>query len=855
VVKKLDNDEKIRCTDNHQFLTRKNKWVSIKDGTLVPGLSMMPYYYRENKKGYVEVKDNKSEKWTKRYKIVANWKTTHAKHLAIHHKNYNKKDDRPSNLCVLKWKQHLDFHAKKGGEQWRNYAKRVSGEEFKQYRSARAKKGHETYKNLSNFEELEKIRKRGITATCHNSEHQRKASHVVWHGKNSELNRKKASETIVKWNKSDIARKISRENAKYMQLLLSKKSTEEMYIINLKRKLPTIKRFHGVDSEEYLCVLNEIRSKEPWYDPALGAKENHKRKKLYNHKIKSVRYIGKEDVYDITTERNHNFALKSGIIAHNSGKSTVARKAFVYALYRILCLRFPRSVFNIDQDATIANVVISMTLKQVYETNILPFVKLMESMPCFQRVMSQRSFENFDLNNPNCPVPFVCEKSTGNIYFPDNIIITCGSNQGHFTGYNVVNSFTDEINEKGVEEAIALLNTLDNRFSSRFQGSDLVFQSVVSSARTTNSAMGEYIRHLPMDDPSILMLKPMLWEVKPDPNFIGDGSTFPVMVGNGSIPSKIITDPGEIKAIADGRFETPAGCELIHVPTVYRSKFELQLDQSIQDIAGMTTSDNNMVFRNTTTLEDSRLTPELYIESNIGDNIDILDHLPISSIFEKNIKGSWQFKRAPKAVRYGHVDLAGGGSDGQCDAAVCILHKEWRLNQITCEKETIYVVDLLLSINAKNKIDIKSIENMLINLVLEYNSPIHTITSDQWNGLIFQQALESSGCFEHVKQLSVDAKLEPYTNASMLIESNQVKIGRCDKLKRELEALVLNKGKVTRTTELKDLADVLTGALYNAQLNYLDSPQYQYKTVEEEQVKDVNYYDYLSLDNELLIDL
>lgn len=124
-----------------------------------------------------------------------------------------------------------------------------------------------------------------------------------------------------------------------------------------------------------------------------------------------------------------------------SGKSTVARKAFVYALYRILCLRFPRSVFNIDQDATIANVIISMTLKQVYETNILPFVKLMESMPCFQRVMSQRSFENFDLNNPNCPVPFVCEKSTGNIYFPDNIIITCGSNQGHFTGYNVVNSF------------------------------------------------------------------------------------------------------------------------------------------------------------------------------------------------------------------------------------------------------------------------------------------------------------------------------------------------------------------------------------------------------------------------------
>ena len=124
-----------------------------------------------------------------------------------------------------------------------------------------------------------------------------------------------------------------------------------------------------------------------------------------------------------------------------SGKSTVARKAFVYVLYRALCLRYPRATFNIDGDATIANVIISMTLKQVYDTNLLPFIKLMEGMPCFQRVMSVKSFENFDLSNPKCPIPFQVEKSTGTVFFPDNIILTCGSNQGHFTGYNVINSF------------------------------------------------------------------------------------------------------------------------------------------------------------------------------------------------------------------------------------------------------------------------------------------------------------------------------------------------------------------------------------------------------------------------------
>lgn len=123
------------------------------------------------------------------------------------------------------------------------------------------------------------------------------------------------------------------------------------------------------------------------------------------------------------------------------GKSTIARKAFLYVLYRILCLRYPRAVFNIDSDATIANVIISMTLKQVYETNLLPFVKLMETMPCFQRVMRMQSFENFDLSDPRCPIPFNVEKSSGTIYFPDNIILTSGSGITHTIGLNIVNSF------------------------------------------------------------------------------------------------------------------------------------------------------------------------------------------------------------------------------------------------------------------------------------------------------------------------------------------------------------------------------------------------------------------------------
>ena len=46
------------------------------------------------------------------------------------------------------------------------------------------------------------------------------------------------------------------------------------------------------------------------------------RKNGYNHKnhkvIRIEKLVEKEDVYDITTEKNHNFSLSSGIIVHNS---------------------------------------------------------------------------------------------------------------------------------------------------------------------------------------------------------------------------------------------------------------------------------------------------------------------------------------------------------------------------------------------------------------------------------------------------------------------------------------------------------------------------------------------------------
>ena len=409
----------------------------------------------------------------------------------------------------------------------------------------------------------------------------------------------------------------------------------------------------------------------------------------------------------------------------------------------------------------------------------------------------------------------------------------------------------DEINEKGVDEALALLNTLDNRFASRFSGSDLVFQSVVSSARTTNSPIGEYVKKLPKE-PSILHLKPMLWEVKPDPNFVGDGTTFPVLVGNGSIPSRIITNPGELEAIEKGDFYIPAGCLKIDVPTVYRSKFELQLDQSIQDIAGISTYDNSMLFRDTSQLEDPLLVPELTIEANLKENTNIFDCLPINQLFVKDsLKDEYRLKRYPTALRYMHFDLS---STGECDTGICMGHKEYKINEITREKETIYVTDFIIYVTAKNMTDLEAVQNFAMELVTRGHVPIHTISCDQFQSALTLNTWEQSKLFDKVEKVSVDVKLDPYLNAATLIEDGKVKVGQCEKLKKELEALIIDKGKVTRTTQLKDGADVLVGMIFNAQMNYNDIPQNEYYT-ELPINKEIDYTTLIDTEQEELIDL
>lgn len=120
----LDNGEEIITTPDHPYLRRNGVYDEAKN--LKVGDSLMPLYFQDTN-GYEMVKNNSSQGWSSVYKQVANtYKSNEIEEakiraksqetklnydVAIHHKDFNKKNNTPDNLQVMTSMEHWDYHA------------------------------------------------------------------------------------------------------------------------------------------------------------------------------------------------------------------------------------------------------------------------------------------------------------------------------------------------------------------------------------------------------------------------------------------------------------------------------------------------------------------------------------------------------------------------------------------------------------------------------------------------------------------------------------------------------------------------------------------------------------------------
>lgn len=285
----LDNGKYIDATPDHKFMLRDGGYCEA--GMLVPGTSLMPCYtlVKQDKKSKVNYRfkypdNNQKGCWLREHTIVASdvmGVDIKDKSMVVHHKDHNGCNNSLSNLAWITRKEHMVLHGKEGMEN--------------------------PNKNSVNWNTT-------LAGRCHQSE----STRLWWAtATEDEIEQRKIriSQGMVRSgcfkgkNNPRYGKHCSQETKdKISKARMGKGglfgSDNPMWIdgrTNNKRCLDCNKK---IRLQSTYCVV---------------CAPKHRMHKFFNHKVAKVEFLVETaDVYNITVEKYHNFALSAGVVVKNS---------------------------------------------------------------------------------------------------------------------------------------------------------------------------------------------------------------------------------------------------------------------------------------------------------------------------------------------------------------------------------------------------------------------------------------------------------------------------------------------------------------------------------------------------------
>ena len=345
----LDNGEVLRCTPEHKFM--------LKDGTykqainLVSNDSLMPLYTRvsdKGLKGYRMYFEPIEGKWHYEHRMFAN--NVLDKKYLVHHQDCNPLNNSPDNLLWCSKQAHKHIHdkmrtgalspeanlkrretvtkyhaeARNSLEYWCRWHPDLTPEEAYNKHLEIECLREETLKRRAEREEYYKHNK-----TKREQQIDKQKKMAEYYGIDLDaLQGTELQALMIKYAHdidSTYQEKVSKAVSKRHKEGKMKNAAKALASCNeqskmLKQLYPTVDRdiFYELFGVQYDDLSKSQRA--PWtvkYRRALWERQNHR--------VKSVRVLDtREDVFDITVEDNHNFALKAGVFVHNSKDSADA---------------------------------------------------------------------------------------------------------------------------------------------------------------------------------------------------------------------------------------------------------------------------------------------------------------------------------------------------------------------------------------------------------------------------------------------------------------------------------------------------------------------------------------------------
>ncbi|KKT44473.1 MAG: gyrase subunit A protein [Parcubacteria group bacterium GW2011_GWA2_44_15] len=336
VLVTLDSGDQIKCTPNHKFMTKGGSYIEAEN--LQRGISLMPLYTRlstnmdsplSDMEGYEMIYQPKSGLWVFSHHLADIYNLALGAYAekdgrVRHHQDFNKLNNSPDNIRRMQWLDHWRLHSsltrnrhkndseyvlklKKGREIfWNNpankakIAKRISERNLENWRNPVYREKMRKFLSdvnkefIQNHPEKRLELSRRATATLkrlwQNPEYRLTMRRKIIKGNKNRITNKTGK---LKFDK--ICRRVFEKGA-----FLSPGTYEEARLELYPNKAATgwilgVEKYYAGDSKRVQAEL------------------------LSNHKVEKVERLSeRQDVYDLTIDKTHNFALAAGVFAHNS---------------------------------------------------------------------------------------------------------------------------------------------------------------------------------------------------------------------------------------------------------------------------------------------------------------------------------------------------------------------------------------------------------------------------------------------------------------------------------------------------------------------------------------------------------
>jgi len=330
----LDNGEEIKCTLNHKFMLLDGSYKEAQN--LKSGESLMPAYFRlstveddKNAIGYSMIFQPEDKSWNFVHVLSDDWnieKGIYNKSAGRirHHINFNKLNNNPDNIRRMFWKEHWQTHYRftsekhKSDESYRTKLAEGRKEFWENEENRQAYSERMSKRNLVNWKNEDYRNHMKITLSEVNKKYLKEHPEVI------EEFRRTASATMKKmWQdphyKQLVHEKIVASNKKREHNLTGKRK-----FLNICAHLK--ENNLQINPENYEKARKEVFGGKSFTNWGLAIQKyfnNDENLVLCevngNHKIVSVEKLNQfVDVYDLTIDKTHNFALSSGIFVHNS---------------------------------------------------------------------------------------------------------------------------------------------------------------------------------------------------------------------------------------------------------------------------------------------------------------------------------------------------------------------------------------------------------------------------------------------------------------------------------------------------------------------------------------------------------